>query len=323
MAAGTNHWKLGLFVLVGGALSAGIVVWLGAGLLQEEMVEYTSYFDESIQGLAVGSPVSFRGVDVGRVSALGVAPDTRHVSVTTALDVETLNQFNPGKNQPTPELAVKLLKRPEVRVQLAQTGITGVKFILIDYFDPATTPVEPLDFKLPENYLPSVPSTLKQLEASVVDASEQLPELTRRLSETIFTVNGIALQIEQSKLPDRAVATLDQTSLAMRQLNQQLAAIDAAALSDDLRHTLGSVNATLGRVDVVLDAIGSDEGVLHSIQGSMSSLGEVARGAQSFGPEMGMTLREVRSAARSIKRLADALETDPDMLLKGRAVAGP
>jgi hypothetical protein len=32
-------------------------------------------------------------------------------------------------------------------------------------------------------------------------------------------------------------------------------------------------------------------------------------------------MREVRGAARSIKRFVDALERDPDMLLKGRATA--
>jgi hypothetical protein len=45
----------------------------------------------------------------------------------------------------------------------------------------------------------------------------------------------------------------------------------------------------------------------------------VARGARSLGPELELTLREVRGAAHSIKRLADDLDRDPDMLLKGRA----
>ena len=52
-----------------------------------------------------------------------------------------------------------------------------------------------------------------------------------------------------------------------------------------------------------------------------NSLNEVARGAQAVGPEMELTLREVRGAAHSIRRLADQLERDPDMLVKGRATA--
>jgi hypothetical protein len=56
-----------------------------------------------------------------------------------------------------------------------------------------------------------------------------------------------------------------------------------------------------------------------SAQRTVDSLGEVARGAHSLGPELELTLRDVRGAARSIRRFADALEQDPDMLLKGRA----
>jgi hypothetical protein len=50
-------------------------------------------------------------------------------------------------------------------------------------------------------------------------------------------------------------------------------------------------------------------------------MNEVARGAQTVGPELELTMREVRGAARSIRRFVDALERDPDMLLKGRAAA--
>jgi hypothetical protein len=45
----------------------------------------------------------------------------------------------------------------------------------------------------------------------------------------------------------------------------------------------------------------------------------MARGSGTLGPELELTLRDVRGAARSIRRFTDALERDPDMLLKGRA----
>jgi hypothetical protein len=60
---------------------------------------------------------------------------------------------------------------------------------------------------------------------------------------------------------------------------------------------------------------------MKSAERTANSMNEVARGAQSVGPELELTLREVRGAARSIRRFTDALERDPDMLLKGRAAA--
>ena len=67
MAAPTNHYKLGLFVIASfiAALSAAIL--LGAASMQKKTVKYHSYFNESVQGLDLGSPVKFRGVTIGNV----------------------------------------------------------------------------------------------------------------------------------------------------------------------------------------------------------------------------------------------------------------
>ena len=87
MAAPTNHWKLGLFVVVGFVLALSTVAVLGARSLRKEVVQYVSYFDESVQGLEAGSPIKFRGVTIGTVGKIDVAPDHRHVEVTSELGV--------------------------------------------------------------------------------------------------------------------------------------------------------------------------------------------------------------------------------------------
>ena len=90
MSAPSNHWKLGLFVVVGVGLFLALLVALGASSLKKESVEYATYFDESVQGLDVGSPVKFRGVTIGNVSEIDVAPDRRHVEVLCAITVSQL-----------------------------------------------------------------------------------------------------------------------------------------------------------------------------------------------------------------------------------------
>ena len=68
MANPTNHWKLGLFVVVGFCAAVATAVFFGAQSLRNETVRYKTYFDESVQGLEVGSFVKFRGVTIGTVS---------------------------------------------------------------------------------------------------------------------------------------------------------------------------------------------------------------------------------------------------------------
>ena len=93
MAAPTNHTKLGLFVILGIAAVLVVAFGLGAQSMRKETVAYHTYFNESVQGLDVGSPVKFRGVTIGHVSAIEVAPDHRHVQVTEELDVNDIKRL--------------------------------------------------------------------------------------------------------------------------------------------------------------------------------------------------------------------------------------
>ena len=211
MATGTNHYKLGLFVLFGMALTLAFVVTLGARDWNEATVRYESYFDESVQGLELGSPVKFRGVTVGRVAAIGVAPDQRHVVVQSELTIGDLQRYNLGGSGES-TLAV----HPDLRAQLAQTGLTGVKFVLLDYFDEAAPPDPPLPFATGEHVIPAVPSTLKGLESSVSKTADQVPEIADELHQTLARVNGLLGEMEQARLPQRAGEVIGQTSVAMQ-----------------------------------------------------------------------------------------------------------
>ena len=131
MAVATNRWKLGLFVIVGSAVAFAALVLFGAHNFSKKTVDFVSFFDESVQGLEVGSPVKFRGVTVGRVSAIDIAENLRHVQVTSELSVEQVGRLNLGaRGKGSPGIVM----HPDMRVQLAQAGITGQLWRLIGCF---------------------------------------------------------------------------------------------------------------------------------------------------------------------------------------------
>lgn len=316
MAVATNRWKLGLFVIVGFAVAFAALVLFGARSFSKKTVEFVSFFDESVQGLEVGSPVKFRGVTVGRVSAIDIAENLRHVQVTSELSVEQVGRLNLGARG---KGSGGILMHPDMRVQLAQAGITGVKFILIDFFDSKSNPVVPLPFKPPPNYIPTAASTMKNLEDSVVKTANRLPEIADDAALAMQQIRSVAEQLEQGRLPERAGETLAQANATLADLSRQLNAMNAGQLSADASKNLQEFNAILVRTNALLARLDGEHGLFHNAERSADAIGDVARGARSLGPELELTLREVRGAARSIKRLADALERDPDMLLKGKA----
>jgi paraquat-inducible protein B len=320
MAVGTNRWKLGFFVILGTGLALAALVVFGARHWNERTVSYVAFFDESVQGLEAGSPVKFRGVTVGRVAAIEVAPDHRHVQVEIELSVEQLDRLSLGSlRHPNNGFAAA----SKLRVQLAQTGITGVKFMLLDFFDGSAGPPPVLPFPAPRNTIPTTPSTMKNLEDSVVRAANQFPDIATALLGSVNKLNALMDSVEKERLPGRASSTLTATDSVLSELKDQIQGLHAAQLSAHAEQDLAQLERTLQGVDRVLVRLESDKGLVQSAERAANSLNEVARGAQAIGPEVELTLREVRGAARSIRRFADTLERDPDMLLKGRAEATP
>ena len=317
MATPTNHWKLGLFVAIGLLIGVGVVVVLGARTMNKETVSYVSYFDESVQGLEIGSPVKFRGVTIGTVSNIDIASDVRHVEITSELIVTRLQRMNLGVAADRGHLNV----HSKLRVQLTSTGITGVKFILIDFFDPKANPAPTLPFVVPANYIPSTPSTMKNIEEALVRTVQSFPEVSAELLKTLGKINGVLDGFDEAKLPEQAAATFSDTSRTMKQLERQLEQFESGKISKQALDNLANLNVTLKRLDKVLARVEGERGLLASTQRATDALGDVARNANGLSPELEDTLRDVKSAAQSIRRLADAIERDPDMLLKGRASA--
>jgi ABC-type transporter Mla subunit MlaD len=72
------------------------------------------------------------------------------------------------------------------------------------------------------------------------------------------------------------------------------------------------------RANRLLDRMDGDRGLLASAERFSNSLGDAASNANGFTTEMEHTLRDVSEAAAAVRDLADALERQPDMLIKGR-----
>lgn len=287
MSAPTNRWKLGAFVVVALLVGLALATALTARSLQTVTVTYQSFFDEAVTGLEVGSPVSFRGVKVGTVSAIEVAPDRRHVELSYSLGVDVLKRL--GLVGSTAGKATRLSVPPELRVQIASTGLTGTKYLQIDFFDTRGVPPPVLPFPVPRNHIPAIPSTMKNLEEALVRAIDQLPDLVRDLGSVVARTNALLDEVGERRLASRAAATLDGANLAMARMERVLARLDR------------------------------DDGLLASVQQTSESLGEL--GGPRLAANLDETGRELREVAVAVRRLVEALERDPEMLLKGRAKA--
>lgn len=318
MSAPTNHWKLGLFVVVGFLLGVTSVVYLGARSLRKQTVGYYSYLDEAVTGLDVGSPVRFRGVTIGNVSLIAIASDHRHIELQYDLSVEALTGLGLAAARGE---ATRIRVPPDLRVQLGSQGITGVKYVLIDFFDVEDHPPPQLPFNVPANYIPSTASTMKNVEGSVVRAIDQVPIVAEQLTAVLGKVDRLLGELEQSGLGGKTATTLARTERMLGVMENKLRQVPVKQLSNQASAALGNFSATMTRMHELLGRVDGDQGLLHSVQRASDSLGDAAGNAQGFGHELEETLQQLGDAAEAIRDLVSALERDSDMLIKGRSKA--
>jgi ABC-type transporter Mla subunit MlaD len=320
MAAPSNHWKLGLFVVAGLLLTLGTVVVIGARSMQEDVGVYVSFFDESVQGLEVGSPIKFRGVTIGSVGKIQVAPDRRHVEVESELGVDELTRLglDIAKEKPLFGAPRRLVMAPDLRLQLASGGLTGVKFLQLDFFDVAQYPPPELPFKVPDNTIPTAPSMMKSLEDSLLLIANRLPEITDQVSSIAGEIDAVVRDINDRQIPERIVSTLDTMDGLLTITLGKVAQVDAKGLSRSGNRTLRSITGAADRLDGILAHIDEDDGLLTSVERASDAVGDTLRDAEGLGGQLVDTLESVQTSARSIRKLTEALEQDPEMLMKGR-----
>ena len=289
MAQRTNHWKLGLFVVVGLAIGLATIVALGFYRLNRDAYDVVTYFDESVQGLDVGSPVKFRGVTLGTVASITVAPDHRRVEVWMRIYKEELARM--GFDATT-------ARDPNLRPQLASAGITGVKFVQFDRFSPERYPPPELEFTPPEAYYaPAVRSTLKGIEEIANEVLVKLPKLSDQLGDTLMEAKKSLRALSEAVVWVRG----DESGLkkvlvsfdeAARTLERAVREAEIAQMTSSVRVAAGSVNDAAGR-------LGGQSGQLEE------------------------TLRALRETLEAVRSLAARLERDPSAIVRGRAVQEP
>jgi len=70
METDKHYFFEGLFIIVFSISAAILAVWLGSPGFHDDIL-YSIHFPDSVSGVTVGDPVTFRGVDVGNVKSIG------------------------------------------------------------------------------------------------------------------------------------------------------------------------------------------------------------------------------------------------------------
>lgn len=298
MSGKTSKFLIGLFVMGGIMIGAGIIVWIGASKYFQKGSTYVTFFDESVQGLQMDSSVKYRGVDVGRVERIRVAPDYKLVEVVMKVDLEGDLQEN-------------------TVAQLKTAGITGIVFIELDRKKPGAPDASPpIDFAAEYPIIPSRPSELRQLLSGVDEVLQNVKEIDfKGLSDQFKSVGKATENLLAGKKMNTIMSNLEATSAS---LERTVAKVDETVtegkLDDILTEARDSLTETKNLISGVRKEVESLK--LADTADKANQLVEgIDRRSRAITTELRDTSENLQQASETLQTLLDRLNAAPSDLI--------
>ena len=306
MERDAKYATLALFTLACVAAAVAFIWWYSGRGDQRDYQTYEIYFQGTVSGLSKGSPVRYLGVDVGRVTYLGV-DKAEPGRVKVIVDIDSSAPISGG-----------------TLAKLGLLGLTGLLYIDLQQ-NPDTSGARALQ---QGTQYPVIPSRKSSIEASI----ERLPEILGQATEVLARIELV--------LSDENVRSVGQTLAHVEQATEDLPATiaEARALATDLRGISKStleltnrLNQTLGKAQPDLEATLANARVasekLARTADSLDRLlnqneGGLGKSAGASVAELQQLVIDARGASNEVRELARTLRERPSSVLFEPKAAG-
>jgi paraquat-inducible protein B len=229
MAVERSYARLGLFIVITLLVVIATALFFIQRLRSRAVITYVTYTTENVSGLDVSSPVRYRGVPIGRVSAVRVDPGITNIEIVFEVFEDRLQNF--GVNVKRVEAVARQgIFEKTLRTQVVSNPVTGEAYLLIDR--PANPP-PPMSLgfspKLP--YVPSMPTSVSTLQ-------ERMPAMMDRVDATLQSLRLFVAKIGE---------TLERSDRFYSNFEKMLPVLNA-----DSRNFLNSSNAQLAQIGQIV-----------------------------------------------------------------------
>ena len=315
MARKTPKFMIGLFVTIGILIGVVAVVWLGASKYFEKGATYVTYFDESVQGLQSDSAVKYRGVEVGRVEKILVAPDNALIEVIMKINLR-------GK-----------LERDHV-AQLKAAGITGIVFVELSRKGPREPDLSPkITFASEYPIISSKPSDIKQLLTGIdnviqslnkIDTqgiSDQIKSTLKVLESTVAGVNSVVGSVEKALGAGKLEEVMVEVKNTILKVQNFVSDVQKELQVMNLGKTGTNIEHATARLDKILSS-GEVEAILGEVNEASKKMNQLVEGLDKRSLEITDNIKAVsenlKRASESLEMLVDRVYASPSDLLFGQ-----
>lgn len=331
MAKRTNPKLIGGFVV--GAivlLIIGILTFGGSQYFATKAKAVLFFRDQSLGGLDIGSPVTFRGVKIGTVTGIAIQYDVIKSTMQIPVHIEiNTDQIEIVSGQRSVHNLKTLVERGLRGQLVVQSLVTGQASIDFDFHPNSPLIIVGTEPNTPE--LPTIPSEMAILKATLSDTLAKinklpLEEISAQILNTVKSANDALSNVkaaaksadallnnvnEQVKpLSDSFLGASKQADLTLKEAKDVF--VDSRKLvnniDSNLPQLLVSANETLATLN---QAVEQAQSTLKVAQSSISP-------SSPLYFELNRTLRELQAAAAAIRVFAEFIQRNPSALLTGK-----
>lgn len=320
------RWRIGVFVVMG----LGLLLMAGAWALRDaaprSQEDAVVRFPYSVYGLQAGAPVVLRGVRIGQVNEIALAPPDAgglRVPVRLTLDTSRLRELMGESPEAALAAPVRALVARGLVARLAtQSLLTGQMYIDLDLLP--DTPPPP---GLTADEIPAVTGALQDVQAQL--AAVDLPRLTRELADTAQAARVWLSDPQwQQSLSDArtAAAALQAMAEAWKSQAAPIGSEATAALAES-RRTMAALQQAADSMEAAARDIGQ---AARQVEAGSRQVGQAAQAVEGLTADDStlrlqteQTLQDLSRTARSLRELAETIDRQPDILLRGRSTPNP
>jgi phospholipid/cholesterol/gamma-HCH transport system substrate-binding protein len=315
MARKVSKFMIGLFVTIGVSIGLIAVIWIGAFKYFEKGATYVTFFNESVQGLQVDSAVKYRGVEVGRVERIRVAPDSKLIEVVMKINLR-------GE-----------LEREYV-AQLKAAGITGIVFIELNRKEPGEPDLSPpITFASEYPMVASKPSDMSQIVSSVqviledlkkIDTagiSNQIKTTLTVVEATVDNLNHVIGTVEKALAKGKLEDLLMEVKNSLGKIQHLVSNAEDELQAMNLPKTGAHIETTTARIEEIVSS-GEIEKILTEAHETVAKLNQVIEGLDrrsvAVTNDIKVTSENLKRASESLEMLVERIYASPSDLLFGQ-----
>lgn len=318
---------IGAFVLSAVALGVVGVMLFGSGLLFRNTSQFVLFFPGTVDGLSVGAPVKFKGVEIGAVTDIRIRiagmkepprPETGEelkavaenvrIPVFVEIDNDRVSELGGRGGDLGDGSALRELIDLGMRAQLgSQSLVTGLLFVRLDFH-----PDDPPTYVMPEGSvppeIPTIPTNLEQIQTAAAQVIKKLEKMDvdRVIKAAIGALAGID-RLANSPGLHESVAALPKTVARLEE-----AAASLKGFVDNLDQRSAPVLQALAKtVDTTRVALEQTRATFQSLEKTVAPNSAIAASLQT-------SMKDLSDAARAVRLLAEYLERNPSALVRGR-----